>query len=66
MTSEQQIYTPTLLWYQTKDYVVFNIELQQVSNLNINITEENISFYGISKSNLYQINFDLFENINKD
>jgi hypothetical protein len=66
MTSEQKIYTPTLLWYQTKDIVVFNIELQEVSNLNVNITEKNISFSGISKNNLYEINFDLFESINKD
>jgi len=66
MTYEQQIYTPTLLWYQTRDHVIFNIELQQVSNLNITITEDNISFSGISKNNLYEINFDLFESINKD
>ena len=66
MSSEQKVYTPTLLWYQTTDNVVFNVELQQVSNLNITITDQNISFSGISKNNLYEINFDLFESINKD
>ena len=66
MTSEQQIYTPTLLWYQTKDNVVFNVELQEVSNLTVTINEGTISFSGISKNNLYEMNFDLFESINKD
>jgi hypothetical protein len=54
---------PSLNWYQTKEYIIFTIELQDVSNENITFTEDSFSFTGHSAHNFYAMLFTTFDKI---
>jgi len=54
---------PSLIWHQTKEYIIFTIELQDVSNENITFTEDSFSFTGYSANNFYAMLFTTFEKI---
>lgn len=54
---------PSLNWYQTKEHIIFTIELQDVSNENITFTEDSFSFSGYYVNNFYAMLFTTFEKI---
>ena len=61
---EKQFFTPTIRWYQTKEYITLNVEVYDAKNEIVKIMADNISFYAISKENIYKIDFNLYDNIN--
>ena len=66
MSLEKQIYTPTLKWHQSKDYVYLIFEVHNSKNENILITNNSIYFNVISENNTYEMKFDLLEEIEKE
>ena len=57
---------PFLTWYQTDDKIFFTIKLSNLSNHNINIKEQNITFNGTSEKKNYYLNLELLDKINID
>jgi hypothetical protein len=66
MALEKQVLTPSVIWYQTKNEVFFNIELQNIKDEKIIINEHNFSMYGISGNDSYEMNFDFFDLIDTE
>jgi hypothetical protein len=66
MSLEKQIYVPTVKWHQSKDYVYLIFEVHNSINENIKISENSIYFNVSSGNNIYEMNFELFENIEKE
>lgn len=60
---EKQFFTPTIKWYQTKEYVTLNVEVYDSKNEIIKIMSDSISFYAESKENVYKMDFNLNSNI---
>jgi hypothetical protein len=54
---------PSLSWYQTKEHVIFTIDLQDINNEEIIFSENNFSFRGYNSNNLYEIKFETFDEI---
>jgi hypothetical protein len=59
-------YIPNILWYQTRYIVIMTIKLNKTSDLNLTLTESNISFNCMSNNTKYAFEFEFFENIVKD
>jgi hypothetical protein len=58
---------PTIKWSQNDEYVIINLEINQVKNDVYEINNNNIIFSGISNTDLnYSINLELLNEINKD
>lgn len=66
MSLEKQIYTPTLKWHQNKDYLYLDYEVYNSKNENITINENSIYFSVYSEDNNYEMNFELYEDIEKE
>ena len=61
MSLESQILIPSVIWFQTKNEVFFNIELQNIKDDKIIINEHNFSIVAISDNNKYEMNFYFFD-----
>ena len=61
MSLESQILIPSVVWFQTKNEVFFNIELQNIKDDKIIINEHNFSISAISDNNKYEMKFDFFD-----
>jgi hypothetical protein len=58
---------PSIKWSQNDEYVIINLEINQVKNDVYEINNNNIVFSGISNTDLkYSINLELLNEINKD
>jgi hypothetical protein len=58
---------PTIKWSQNDDYVIINLEINQVKNDVYEINNNNIVFTGVCNTNLkYSIDLELLDTINKD
>jgi hypothetical protein len=58
---------PTIKWSQNDEYVIINLEINQVKNDVYEINNNNIIFTGVSNTDLtYSINIELLSEINKD
>ena len=58
---------PTIKWSQNDEYVIINLEINQVKNDVYEINNNNIVFTGVSNTDLnYSINLELLNTINKD
>jgi hypothetical protein len=66
MSSFENKRTPSLSWYQSVNNIIFDILIQKAENLKINITDHIFEFTCTSNKLLYEINFELFDNINKE
>ena len=66
MSLEKQVYIPTLKWHQSKDYVYLIFEVHNSKNENIIMENNSINFNVVSENNTYEMNFDLYENIEKE
>jgi hypothetical protein len=59
--------TPIIKWSQNDDYVIINLEINQTKNDVYKITQNNISFSGVSNvGTQYAINIELFDEINNE
>jgi hypothetical protein len=58
---------PTIKWSQNDEYVIINLEINQVKNDVYEINNNNIVFSGVSNTDLkYSINIELLNEVNKD
>ena len=58
---------PTIKWSQNSEYVIVNLEINQVKNDVYEINNNNIVFSGVSNTDLkYGINLELLNTVNKD
>ena len=58
---------PTIKWSQNDEYVIINLEINQVKNDVYEINNNNIVFTGVSNTDLnYSINLELLNTVNKD
>ena len=58
---------PTIKWSQNDEYVIINLEINQVKNDVYEINNNNIVFSGVSNTDLnYSINLELLNTVNKD
>ena len=58
---------PTIKWSQNSEYIIVNLEINQVKNDVYEINNNNIVFTGLSNTDLkYSINLELLEEVNKD
>ena len=58
---------PTIKWSQNSDYVIVNLEINQIKNDVYEINNNNIVFTGVSNTDLkYGINLELLNEVNKD
>lgn len=58
---------PTIKWSQNDEYVIINLEINQVKNDVYEINNNNVVFSGVSNTDLkYSINLELLNTINKD
>jgi len=55
---------PIIKWAQRKDRVFIEVGLRDITQEKIELTENNISFQGLSDSKNYAFSFELFEAIN--
>jgi len=59
--------TPVIRWSQNDDYIIINLEINQTKNDVYKITQNNITFSGISNvGTIYAINIQLFDEINNE
>jgi prostaglandin-E synthase len=59
--------TPVIRWSQNDDYVIINLEINQTKNDVYKITQNNITFSGVSNvETKYAINIQLFDEINSE
>jgi len=56
---------PQLLWAQTKDAIFLTVDLQDVSDLKVDLSEENLSFHAVAHGETYEFDLPLFETISK-
>ena len=61
--TEKQICTPSVKWYQNKEYVIITFDIYNGKNDHIKINENNINFYILSNDIGYKMNFILYETI---
>ena len=66
MSIEKQVYVPTLKWHQSMDYVYITFEVHNSKNENIVITEHSIYFNVLSSDYNYEMNFELYDSIDKN
>jgi hypothetical protein len=58
---------PTIKWSQNNEYIIVNLEINQVKNDVYEINNNNIVFTGLSNTELkYGINLELLNTVNKD
>ena len=58
---------PTIKWSQNDEYIIINLEINQVKNDVYEINNNNIVFTGVSNTDLkYSINLELLDTVNKD
>jgi hypothetical protein len=58
---------PTIKWSQNDEYIIINLEINQVKNDVYEINNNNIVFSGVSNTDSkYSINLELLNEINKD
>jgi len=58
---------PTIKWSQNDEFIIINLEINQVKNDVYEINNNNIVFTGVSNTDLkYSINLELLETVNKD
>ena len=58
---------PTIKWSQNSEYVIINLEINQVKNDVYEINNNNIIFTGVCNTDLkYGINIELLNTVNKD
>ena len=58
---------PTIKWSQNSEYVIVNLEINQVKNDVYEINNNNIIFTGVCNTDLkYGINIELLNTVNKD
>ena len=58
---------PSIKWSQNDEYVIINLEINQVKNDVYEINNNNIVFSGVSNTDLnYSINLELLNTVNKD
>jgi hypothetical protein len=66
MQSNNTNLIPSLIWHQNKESIFFVIELPETSEHNIIISNEKLSFFALSSSKSYEMNFDFFENVDSE
>ena len=64
MALEQSIYIPSLVWYQNKNNIIIDIEITDYKNQYLNIKENVFNFKCQKDIKQYEMNFELFGNIN--
>lgn len=65
--SEFKALIPTIKWSQNNEYVIVNLEINQVKNDVYELNNNNIVFSGLCNTGLtYSINIELLNEINKD
>jgi len=57
---------PIIKWYQNINFIILSIELSDGKDVNINFEEKEFFFKGYSNNIKYEIEFKLFDTINKD
>ena len=57
------VYIPSLLWYQYGKKIIIDIKIMNYSKPNICICDNNINFSCMSNEKLYNIEFELFKSI---
>lgn len=63
---EKKNLIPTVRWFQTKENIILNFEVYDCTEENINIKDNSIYFYALSKGFNYKIEFEFFENIDSN
>lgn len=63
--TENQKLTPTVRWHQTKEYVILYFEVNKAKVNNIKIDDSYI-YFSVMNDNYYEMNFELFNNIDKN
>ena len=67
MTASCTTLIPTIKWSQNDEYIIINLEINQVKNDVYEINNDNIVFSGVSNTDSkYSINLELLNTINKD
>lgn len=59
-----QIFTPTILWYQTPALVNFSINVYSAKDVKLDISDSGFSFSGLSGEKTYETKFDFSYPIN--
>jgi len=58
--------TPNILWFQTRDFVIFDILVKTISEIKIDISDNKFNFSSLIDNKLYEIEFDFYNDINKE
>jgi len=64
--AEPQKLHPQVLWAQTKESVFLSVDLQDVTDLKVDLTEDSLSFHGVSHGQVYEFQLPFSDKINKD
>lgn len=63
---EGKAYTPNMKWAQRKDAVFLTVEIRDIKNEKITLTESSLTFDAESDEKHYHFNLEFYAEIDKD
>lgn len=63
---EDKVYTPNVKWAQRKDAVFLTVEIRDIKNEKITLTETSLTFDAESDQKHFHLNLEFYAEVNKD